>query len=156
MQLETFGAAEPLDQSVRDRRHVLSGRAASNIVMCTPRAGRLRRNSSVLIVLSRRVLHRYRRAINSWSSEGRPRIPLKPPSPPSTLAATAYWLLSESGIRNFFTYIEGGGDRDAMGNFLSWNVKLNRVLSVSFKGSWFDIGSLESYSEAQSWLEIRP
>ena len=80
----------------------------------------------------------------------------KPPSPPSTLAATAYWLLSESGIRNFFTYIEGGGDRDAMGNFLSWNVKRNRVLSVSFKGSWFDIGSLESYSEAQSWLEIRP
>ena len=80
----------------------------------------------------------------------------KPSSPPSTLAATAYWLLSESGITNFFTYIEGGGDRDAMGNFLAWNVKRNPVLSVSFKGSWYDIGSLESYSEALKWLEKRP
>jgi len=80
----------------------------------------------------------------------------KPSSPPSTVAATAYWLLSESGINNFFAYIEGGGDRDAMGNFLAWNVKRNPVLSVSFKGSWFDIGGLESYSEAQNWLEKRP
>ena len=29
----------------------------------------------------------------------------KPPSPPSTLAATAYWLLSEECMMNFFTYI---------------------------------------------------
>ena len=80
----------------------------------------------------------------------------KPNSPPSTLAATAYWLLSESGIINFHTYIEEGGDRDAMGNFLAWNVKQNPVYSVSFSGNWYDIGSLESYSEAQKWLERRP
>lgn len=80
----------------------------------------------------------------------------KPISPPSTLAATAYWLLSESGIANFFTYINEGGDRDAMGNFLAWNVKRNSVYSVSFKGNWYDIGSLDSYSEAQKWLERRP
>ena len=80
----------------------------------------------------------------------------KPISPPSTLAATAYWLLSESGIANFFSYIDEGGDRDAMGNFLAWNVKRNSVYSVSFKGNWYDIGSLDSYSEAQKWLERRP
>jgi len=80
----------------------------------------------------------------------------KPNSPPSTLAATAYWLLSESGIINFHTYIEEGGDRDAMGNFLAWNVKQNPVYSVSFSGNWYDIGGLESYSEAQKWLERRP
>ena len=80
----------------------------------------------------------------------------KPLSPSSTLAATAYWLLSESGIANFFTYINEGGDRDAMGNFLAWNVKRNSVYSVSFKGNWYDIGSLDSYSEAQKWLERRP
>ena len=80
----------------------------------------------------------------------------KPPSPPSTLAATAYWLLSEEGILNFFTYIEEGGDRDAMGNFLAWNVNKNPVYSVSFNGNWYDIGGLESYSEAQKWLEGRP
>ena len=80
----------------------------------------------------------------------------KPLSPPSTLAATAYWLLSESGIANFFSYINEGGDRDAMGNFLAWNVKRNSVYSVSFKGNWYDIGSLDSYSEAQKCLERRP
>ncbi|MFL2939971.1 MAG: nucleotidyltransferase family protein [Candidatus Poseidoniales archaeon] len=80
----------------------------------------------------------------------------KPSTPPSTLAATAYWLLSESGIANFFSYISEGGDRDAMGNFLAWNVKRNSVDSVSFKGNWYDIGSLDSYSEAQKWLERRP
>ena len=80
----------------------------------------------------------------------------KPSTPPSTLAATAYWLLSESGIANFFSYISEGGDRDAMGNFLAWNVKRNSVHSVSFKGNWYDIGGLDSYSEAQKWLERRP
>ena len=80
----------------------------------------------------------------------------KPSTPPSTLAATAYWLLSESGITDFFSYINEGGDRDAMGNFLAWNVKRNSVHSVSFKGNWYDIGGLDSYSEAQKWLERRP
>ena len=80
----------------------------------------------------------------------------KPNSPPSTLAATAYWLLSEAGIVNFFKYIDEGGDKDAMGNFLAWNVKQNPVHSVSFSGNWYDIGGLESYSEAQKWLERRP
>ena len=80
----------------------------------------------------------------------------KPNSPPSTLAATAYWLLSEEGIINFYKYIEEGGDRDAMGNFLVWNVKQNEVYSVSFKGNWYDIGGLESYSHAQNWLKRRP
>lgn len=80
----------------------------------------------------------------------------KPSTPPSTLAATAYWLLSESGIINFFSYINEGGDRDAMGNFLAWNVKRKSVYSVSFKGNWYDIGGLDSYSEAQKWLERRP
>ena len=80
----------------------------------------------------------------------------KPSSPPSTLAATAYWLLSKSGISNFYNYLETGGDRDAMGNFLAWNVRKNPVYSVSFKGNWYDIGSLNSYSEAQKWIKDRP
>lgn len=76
----------------------------------------------------------------------------KPSLPPSTLAATAYWLLSEDGISNFFDYIKSGGDRDALGNFLTWNVKRKDVRSVSFKGNWFDIGDLSSYQDAQNWI----
>ena len=76
----------------------------------------------------------------------------KPSDPKSTLAATAYWLLSTNGISNFFDYINSGGDRDALGNFLAWNIKRNEVLSVSYRGTWYDIGDLESYKAAQKWL----
>ena len=76
----------------------------------------------------------------------------KPSNPPSTLAATAYWLLSSEGISSFLEYIDSGGDRDALGNFLAWNVKKNDVRSVAFRGTWYDIGGLESYREAQVWL----
>ena len=76
----------------------------------------------------------------------------KPTDPKSTLAATAYWLLSKEGISNFFDYINSGGDRDALGNFLAWNIKRNEVLSVSYRGTWYDIGDLESYKAAQNWL----
>ena len=76
----------------------------------------------------------------------------KPSDPKSTLAATAYWMLSEDGISNFFEYINSGGDRDALGNFLTWNVKRNNVLSVSYRGTWYDIGDLDSYKQAQTWL----
>jgi|TARA_B110000263_G_scaffold110606_1_gene96674 glucose-1-phosphate thymidylyltransferase len=76
----------------------------------------------------------------------------KPNEPKSTLAATAYWLLSESGITNFFNYINSGGDRDALGNFLAWNIQEADVKSVSFRGVWYDIGDLESYNTAQKWL----
>ena len=76
----------------------------------------------------------------------------KPSNPKSTLAATAYWLLSKEGISNFFEYINSGGDRDALGNFLAWNINRNDVLSVSYRGTWYDIGDLESYKEAQKWF----
>jgi glucose-1-phosphate thymidylyltransferase len=76
----------------------------------------------------------------------------KPAEPESTLAATAYWLLSEDGVSNFFEYINSGGDRDALGNFLAWNVRRNDVRCVSFRGNWYDIGDLESYKAAQKWL----
>ena len=76
----------------------------------------------------------------------------KPNDPKSTLAATAYWLLSEEGITNFLDYINSGGDRDALGNFLVWNVRRNDVRCVSFRGNWYDIGDLDSYNAAQKWL----
>ena len=76
----------------------------------------------------------------------------KPIAPPSTLTATAYWLLSKSGISHFQDYIGSGGDKDAMGNFLAWNVRRNDVRSVVFRGTWYDVGGLESYNDAQEWL----
>ena len=76
----------------------------------------------------------------------------KPSDPRSTLAATAYWILSKKGISNFFEYINSGGDKDALGNFLVWNINRTDVLSVSYRGTWYDIGDLESYKAAQNWL----
>ena len=49
-------------------------------------------------------------------------------------------------------YINSGGDRDALGNFLAWNVDKHEILSVSYRGNWYDIGDLASYKLAQTWL----
>ena len=68
------------------------------------------------------------------------------------MAATAYWLLSRKGVLNFFEYINSGGDRAALGNFLAWNIDKDEILSVSYRGNWYDIGDLDSYEAAQKWL----
>ena len=77
----------------------------------------------------------------------------KPADPPSTLAATALWLLSPSGVAALLDYLAAGHDRDALGNFLAWRIKNAGVMGHAYTGVWYDIGSIESYEAAQLWLE---
>ncbi len=77
----------------------------------------------------------------------------KPQNPPSTLAATALWLLSPTGVSALVAYLATGHDRDALGNFLIWRIEQAAVIGHPHRGVWYDIGSLESYAEAQKWLE---
>lgn len=77
----------------------------------------------------------------------------KPADPPSTLAATALWLLSEEGVQALRDYLAAGHNRDALGNFLAWRIDNAEVMGHAYKGTWYDIGSLESYDAACKWLE---
>ena len=72
----------------------------------------------------------------------------KPKNPPSTLVSTACYVLSQEGIKGILTYLDAGENPDAIGFFIKWLIKRERVFGFVFSGKWFDIGSLESLKEA--------
>lgn len=72
----------------------------------------------------------------------------KPENPPSTLVSTACYMLSKEGVRSISTYLDKGENPDAIGFFIKWLIKRERVFGFVFSGKWFDIGSLESLKEA--------
>ncbi len=72
----------------------------------------------------------------------------KPKNPPSTLVSTACYILSSEGVRSILTYLYKGENPDAIGFFIKWLIKRERVFGFTFSGKWFDIGSLESLKEA--------
>ncbi len=72
----------------------------------------------------------------------------KPKNPSSTLVSTACYILSPEGVRNILTYLDKGENPDALGFFIKWLIKRERVFGFVFSGRWFDIGSLESLKEA--------
>jgi len=72
----------------------------------------------------------------------------KPKNPPSTLVSTACYILSPKGVRSVLTYLDKGENPDAIGFFIKWLIKRERVFGFVFSGRWFDIGSLESLEEA--------
>jgi len=76
----------------------------------------------------------------------------KPESPPSTLAATAFYVFSSDTISLVLKYLEEGGKPDALGHFITYLINKKPVYAWSFGGRWFDIGSLEVYHEADEYF----
>ena len=74
----------------------------------------------------------------------------KPKNPPSTLVSTACYVLSSEGVKSILTYLDAGENPDAIGFFIKWLIKREKVFGFVFSGKWFDIGSLESLKEADS------
>jgi len=72
----------------------------------------------------------------------------KPKTPPSTLVSTACYMLSTEGVKSILTYLDAGENPDAIGFFIKWLIKREKVFGFVFSGRWFDIGSLESLKEA--------
>ena len=46
-------------------------------------------------------------------------------------------------------YIVKGGKLDLAGDYIRWLCEQKRLCGFQFSGSWYDIGSLEAYHEAQ-------
>jgi len=79
----------------------------------------------------------------------------KPRDPPSTLASTACYLFNGEAMRSLATYIDEGNPPDAAGNFVAWLCKRLPVFGLVMGGLWFDIGSKESYAEADTLYRQR-
>lgn len=73
----------------------------------------------------------------------------KPKDPPSTLASTGIYWLAKEGLDFLDRYIAEGHNADRLGDYVSWLVKVDRVFAYPFQGTWFDIGDLDSYREAE-------
>ena len=76
----------------------------------------------------------------------------KPTDPPSTLAATAFYVFKAGTIALIMKYLEDGGKPDALGHFVTYLVDKAPVYAWKFQGKWFDIGSLEVYHEADKFF----
>ncbi len=74
----------------------------------------------------------------------------KPANPASTLVSTGCYFFPKNAVEMIYEYLEGKNNADAPGFFIEWLAKQMAVQGFVFNGDsrWFDIGSLESYYEA--------
>ncbi len=72
----------------------------------------------------------------------------KPPSPKSTLAASALYFIPKEKITKIFDYMKTDLPKDAPGNLMKWLAKTDKVFGYVFSGAWYDIGDIDSLKKA--------
>jgi len=77
----------------------------------------------------------------------------KPAEPKSTLASTGIYLYPKKTLKLLEEYANAGHALDAPGLFIQWLHKRTDVYAHTFKGKWFDIGSMECLERARSELK---
>jgi glucose-1-phosphate thymidylyltransferase len=76
----------------------------------------------------------------------------KPSQPRSTLISTACYAFTRNGVKNIVRYLDEGNDSDKMGHFIEWLYRHDLVYGFVFDDIWFDIGSFESYNDANKYF----
>ncbi len=77
----------------------------------------------------------------------------KPQEPKSTLAAMCFYYLPQGTLNLVPQYLEEVKKSDTAGDYIRWLVEKNDVYGFKFTGKWYDIGSVESYKEAQNFCK---
>jgi len=72
----------------------------------------------------------------------------KPDDPKTTLAATGCYVFPPSITRHLEEFLTRESASDAPGHFVRWLCQQVPTYGYTFKGYWFDIGSVESYDRA--------
>lgn len=73
----------------------------------------------------------------------------KPEKPKSTLIGMCCYYLPKKSLGQIDQYLLESGKSDRAGDYIKWLCEKNDVYGYKFKGKWYDIGSIESYQEAQ-------
>jgi len=73
----------------------------------------------------------------------------KPASPTSTLTAIALYHYPRAVVPKVATYLASGGNPDQPGRFVQWLYPQLPCFTYRVHGIWLDIGSHETYDEAQ-------
>ena len=74
----------------------------------------------------------------------------KPAKPRSTLIAMCLYYLPKKSLGLIADYLLESGKSDTAGDYIRWLCLKNDVFGFQFSGKWYDIGSAESYREAQN------
>ncbi|MWV39019.1 NDP-sugar synthase [Natrialba sp. INN-245] len=75
----------------------------------------------------------------------------KPDSPPGTRVSVGCYAFPQGSIELLPTYLEEGNDPDEPGWFVQWLQSRESTYAYTFDGTWFDIGTRESYLDAVAW-----
>lgn len=73
----------------------------------------------------------------------------KPQEPKSHWGVPALYVYRKGTLPLIKQYLDEGNNPDAPGHFIPWLIKHRPVYAFRFAGQWHDIGTLESYQEAQ-------
>ena len=72
----------------------------------------------------------------------------KPAEPKSTLIGIALYFYPAETVGTISTYIAAGNNPDQPGRFVQWLYPRTPVLTWKVPGTWFDVGSKETFEEA--------
>lgn len=73
----------------------------------------------------------------------------KPQNPKSNFAVPPFYIYTEETLTLIKKYLEEGNNPDAPGNFIPWLIQHKNIYAFKFEGNRYDIGTIESYREAQ-------
>jgi glucose-1-phosphate thymidylyltransferase len=102
-----------------------------------------------------RVLARQYGVVELGDDDRVVRLVEKPDDPPSTLAATATYVLGREHVRLVETYLREGNSPDQPGRFLVWLHVREPVYGFRVTGEWLDIGDHGQLLEADNLLRRR-
>ncbi|MDP3143430.1 MAG: nucleotidyltransferase family protein [Candidatus Omnitrophota bacterium] len=72
----------------------------------------------------------------------------KPKQPLSTLIAMCLYYFPKETLGQMQAYLNSQEKKDTSGDYIDWLYRRQPVYGFVFKGDWFDIGQLDSYSKA--------
>jgi glucose-1-phosphate thymidylyltransferase len=75
----------------------------------------------------------------------------KPKKPKTTLVNTGCFILPRKDLGLISKYLGEGHNADKLGYFVEWLAKKKEVFSYIIEYPWFDIGSFESYNQANKY-----
>ena len=73
----------------------------------------------------------------------------KSQSPSSSIISMCFYYFPQESFKLVKEYLKQSKKTDNAGNYIQWLTQKSKVYGFLFEGKWYDIGSIESYFEAQ-------
>jgi glucose-1-phosphate thymidylyltransferase len=73
----------------------------------------------------------------------------KPKEPRSSLISMCLYYYPQASLSMLKDFVDETHNADTTGGYIQWLFKKTTVYGFKFSGKWYDIGSLDSYDDAQ-------